>query len=771
MAEKPMRMTGGVPTWEDWNRLLDYVESRTNIHTDGSIEMARSYAGVALSVPHRAASSYFWAQITGHTLGISYDFAEVYKSGTGYGDWAVKEGGITGTARNLSEVAPGTATLGTEALELGAPSQIDVFPVQTGRIVLMQAITGTEGVEYWFEGDLYMQSHDLSRWQTRIIFARITGHLGQTETYDTDKTVTRYIYQWEQVYKKNGGYERGELSGGQFVPLDPHDPWANGGDGDATGGKIDTVPTPPTIGPLAGYNFAEQGRDFSGEPVPNGTIVQMAKVDYTHDGTVVGQDEYWFNWESGGAAAGAFWAKVESVTPSDGRNLYAFTQVEKSTAGYGGWAPMAGGVSGAAYNAAEDATGAYGALPVDSIVLVQTVRQGTAIEYWISDVLGNGVNADAALKILPFTYGAQNVDFWNYGIDGGAGNNQGVQVQGVSDVFIANKKLYARTRAMETDENGHVIGISSESGESEIGAVGGITPNAGANIVWLGSQMGTQDTDYWQTGGSDGTAAWVFTDLYIDTATSTLRGRARAITLDENGFPLGISAECTDPIEIGAVGGSATPNTAATLKELGSTQGTQDVDTWMESTDGAGGTDPKGVLVAVNTDARIADSNLYIRQRTIKTDENGFVIGVDGEGDEALIGKVGGAPNSAATLKTLSSAQGTQDTDTWDYGTDSKNQATPKGAEFYFITDIQQSNTDNNLKFRRRKAKVDENGMLFLVDGEGDTIDVPTDIALAVVTNVSWDGTNLKQTKRTLHGTARAENAITTIINTPTDCS
>jgi hypothetical protein len=688
VAEKPMRMIGGVPTWEDWNRLLDYVESRTNIQTDGSIEMSRSYAGVALSVPRRTAQSYFWAQITGHTLNVSYTFSEVYKSGAGYGDWTIKPGGITGTARNLSEVYPGTATLGVEAIELGAPTQIDVFPVQTGRIVLMQAIAGTEGVEYWFEGDLYMQAHELSRWQPRVIFARITGHLGQTETYDTDKTVTRYIYQWEQVYKKNGGYERGELSGGQFVPLDPHDPWANGGDGDAEGGEIDTEPTPPTIGELAAYNFAEQGRDFTGGPVPNGTIVQMAKVDYTHGGETVGAEEYWFNWESGDACNNAFWAKVESVTPSDGRNLYAFTQVEKSTAGYGGWAPMAGGVSGAAYNAAEDATGTYGALPVGAIVLVQTVKQGTAIEYWISDVLGNGVNADAALKILPFTYGAQNVDFWNYGIDGGAGNNQGVQVQGVSDVFIANKKLYARTRAMETDENGHVIGISSESGESEIGAVGGITPNAGAMITPLAANQGEQDTDYWSTGGSNGASVQVLTDADINSSDNTLRVRARTATVDENGFVLGIGAE----------------------------------------------------------------------------------------GTEVLIGEVGGGssePNPLAALKSLASTQGTQDTDVWAYDTDSAGAETPKGTEFFFITDILQGSTDNNLKFRRRKAKVDENGMLFLVDGEGDTVDVPTDIALAVVTDVYWDyvAGALRQKKRKLHVTGRYENEVDTAITTAVDCT
>jgi hypothetical protein len=675
-----MRMIGGVPTWEDWNRLLDYVESRTNIQTDGSIEMARSYAGVALSVPHRAASSYFWAQITGHTLNVSYTFSEVYKSGAGYGDWTIKPGGITGTARNLSEVYPGTATLGVEAIELGAPTQIDVFPVQTGRIVLMQAIAGTEGVEYWFEGDLYMQAHELSRWQPRVIFARVTGHLGQTETYDTDKTVTRYIYQWEQVYKKNGGYERGELSGGQFVPLDPHDPWANGGDGDAEGGEIDTEPTPPTIGELAAYNFAEQGRDFTGGPVPNGTIVQMAKVDYTHGGETVGAEEYWFNWESGDACNNAFWAKVESVTPSDGRNLYAFTQVEKSTAGYGGWAPMAGGVSGAAYNAAEDATDAYGALPVDSIVLVQTVRQGTAIEYWISDVLGGGgVNANPTLKVLFSTQGAQNTDAWDWASGGAGGDGNGVQVQGVTDVFVRDKVLYSRGRAMQTDENGHVISVSSESGESIVGPVGGMTPNAGAMITPLAANRGEQDTDYWSTGGSNGASVQVLTDADINSSDNTLRVRARTATVDENGFVLGIGAE----------------------------------------------------------------------------------------GTEVLIGEVGGGssePNPLAALKSLASTQGTQDTDVWAYDTDSAGAETPKGTEFFFITDILQGSTDNNLKFRRRKAKVDENGMLFLVDGEGDTVDVPTDIALAVVTDVSWDGTNLKQTKRTLHGTARAEAGVTTTI-------
>lgn len=106
-----------------------------------------------------------------------------------------------------------------------------------------------------------------------------------------------------------------------------------------------------------------------------------------------------------------FWAKVDSSS-QDGTNkrwAYTFTEVEKTSAGYGGWAVKSGGRTGTAYNSIEDQNGATGtwgngvastnltgtitikAAPNSTrIWLVPVALTTGAIEYWFS--YENGVD-------------------------------------------------------------------------------------------------------------------------------------------------------------------------------------------------------------------------------------------------------------------------------------------------------------------------------------------------------------------------------------------
>ena len=93
------------------------------------------------------------------------------------------------------------------------------------------------------------------------------------------------------------------------------------------------------------------------------------------------------------AVDGAFWAKISSSTPlGGGRWSYAFDEIEKTAAAYGGWATLSAGRSGTAYNAAEDVGGLAAAIADNTPVVVHevVVSGGSVPEYWFAAAVPAG---------------------------------------------------------------------------------------------------------------------------------------------------------------------------------------------------------------------------------------------------------------------------------------------------------------------------------------------------------------------------------------------
>ncbi|HUX15564.1 MAG TPA: hypothetical protein VMW52_03775 [Phycisphaerae bacterium] len=99
---------------------------------------------------------------------------------------------------------------------------------------------------------------------------------------------------------------------------------------------------------------------------------------------------------AGPAPAGPFWARITASTladsPAANRWLYAFVEVTKATAGYGGWTSRDGGRTGAtgnkpARNVLEDGNAATGIqmngpAPAGAIVRMHAIRVNGQFEYW-----------------------------------------------------------------------------------------------------------------------------------------------------------------------------------------------------------------------------------------------------------------------------------------------------------------------------------------------------------------------------------------------------
>ena len=141
------------------------------------------------------------------------------------------------------------------------------------------------------------------------------------------------------------------------------------------------------------------------------------------------------------AVDGAFWAKISSSTPlGGGRWSYAFDEIEKTAAAYGGWATLSAGRSGTAYNAAEDVGYMGAAIADNAIVLVRevVVDGESAPEYWILAVNSpapvggahawtrTGSRGGAKDVILAYDDGGHFIGWW----DSKGANWQGISVGG-----------------------------------------------------------------------------------------------------------------------------------------------------------------------------------------------------------------------------------------------------------------------------------------------------------------------------------------------------
>ena len=109
--------------------------------------------------PKPPAPEGFWAQLTGSsadgTNRWSYSFVEVYKATAGYGGWATKSGGKSGTARNTIEDGnSGSGTLGNGVAVSSLDTDDYTFtlqPVPDDRIVWIEEVDQGGTAEYWFQ--------------------------------------------------------------------------------------------------------------------------------------------------------------------------------------------------------------------------------------------------------------------------------------------------------------------------------------------------------------------------------------------------------------------------------------------------------------------------------------------------------------------------------------------------------------------------------------------------------------------------------------------
>ena len=101
----------------------------------------------------------FWAKLTGSsadgTNRWSYSFVEVYKATAGYGGWATKSGGKSGTALNTIEDGnSGSGTLGNgvavSSLDTGDYT-FTLQPVPDDVIVWVREVDQGGTTEYWFQ--------------------------------------------------------------------------------------------------------------------------------------------------------------------------------------------------------------------------------------------------------------------------------------------------------------------------------------------------------------------------------------------------------------------------------------------------------------------------------------------------------------------------------------------------------------------------------------------------------------------------------------------
>jgi len=100
----------------------------------------------------------FWAQLTGSsadgTNRWSYSFTEVYKAIAGYGGWATKSGGRSGTARNsIEDGNSGSGTLGNGVAVSSLDTDDYTFTLQPAPddvIVWVREVDQGGTTEYWF---------------------------------------------------------------------------------------------------------------------------------------------------------------------------------------------------------------------------------------------------------------------------------------------------------------------------------------------------------------------------------------------------------------------------------------------------------------------------------------------------------------------------------------------------------------------------------------------------------------------------------------------
>ncbi len=139
----------------------------------------------------------------------------------------------------------------------------------------------------------------------------------------------------------------------------------------------------------------EEDADYRFAEISDGEAGSLAA---SHDGSAAilwregGAGEQWAIVRLGPSPRPAgFWARITGHSYGDRPWTYDFEEVEKTSAGYGGWTAVSDGRSGTAYNGVEegdwvDQLEYYEEMADDSIVWMREVNTAGTIEYWFSDV-------------------------------------------------------------------------------------------------------------------------------------------------------------------------------------------------------------------------------------------------------------------------------------------------------------------------------------------------------------------------------------------------
>lgn len=139
------------------NQLIDAVEELRKIQFAGGLESKWTATGLKVWSKARsgAASLVIEGQITSATPAGSnkwtYEFVEVEKTGTGYGGWGTKSGGVTGTAFNRVEVPNSNAGVQGNGVELSnLPPGFSIQPAAVGIVIVLTPVDVAGNTEYWF---------------------------------------------------------------------------------------------------------------------------------------------------------------------------------------------------------------------------------------------------------------------------------------------------------------------------------------------------------------------------------------------------------------------------------------------------------------------------------------------------------------------------------------------------------------------------------------------------------------------------------------------
>lgn len=246
----------------------------------------------------------------------------------------------------------------------------------------------------------------------------------------------RFTYSWEEVEKTGDGYTGWDVPG--------------------TGGR-------------SGTNDAYNGDEYDDavySAVPTNTVVRMRKVNAVEG---MADAEYWFNSNEdvGGTTDAGFWASIGAATAETDRYRYAFTEVELTGSGYGGWTAVSGGTTGTARNGAEEPSPScrWRPVPANSVVWMRLEDD----EYWFNESQNQDCNPSASTSTIEFrTDSTDGDDSWDITAAGDKGDGADVKIMCALWWDDVGGSFKCRTRRLIFDDSGRLVKVYDPSAEITI---------------------------------------------------------------------------------------------------------------------------------------------------------------------------------------------------------------------------------------------------------------------------------------------------------------